>query len=651
MAIKRFTLEAVFSMVDKVTAPISRLQNRIQKFTRSVHRGLTRVNRSINKMGAGIKRMSVAGVAGLTALGFALGNVIGVGADFGRAIGSAAAKFPAVMKNGILTPIKRGSDEFKALAAEARKVGASTEFSAIEAAQGLNFLAKAGFSATDAIKSLAPIVDFATASEIGLAEAADIASDAIGAFGLDDPDPDKKLAGLQRIMDVMSKTANSTNTSVAELFESMKKGGPVADTAGASVETFSAMMGFLASNGIKAAQAGTASKNVTLALAGVGNKAAKTFDKLRIKLADSTGGMRDQLDVLDDLRKALSKKGEQEQIEIIAAIFGKIPIAAAAKLVGNTGKKIRELRIELEKAGGSSKRTAAFIRNDVKGSLDSLGSAIQDVKIGIFELNEGPLKDGIDKMTEWTRTHGAAIGSGIGEFLLMMIDNFQTIALWTKRVAIVVAVFFAISMAIKAALVTLTLFNFAVTVFGLLAKTIAVVSKAIAFMNVVMFANPIGLIVLAVVALIAGFTALVVWIDEISAGFDKLPVAIQVILGPIGLLIKAIKFIKDNSDFIFEIAGDGIDKITDAANFVGDKIGGAFDNVFGDETGVDVNGDSVEPSLLASVASPQERVARSIEETTNTNKSEILVRTEGGTAEIVKNGMGGSLTIQPSGGI
>ena len=591
----RFSIEAVFKAIDKVTVPVSRMQNRVLKFTRKMQRSFHKLNRTVGKLASGIKRMATVGAASFVAMGFALGNLISTGAEFGRAIGSAAAKFP--------DQIKRGTKEFRALEKAARDVGATTEFTATQAAKGLNFLAKAGFDAKFSMMALKPIVDFATAAEIDLAEAADIASDALGAFGLDAKDPIQKMKNLERVMDVMSKTANSTNTSVSELFESAKKGGPIAVAAGSNIETFSAMMGFLASNGIKAAQAGTAAKNVTLALAGVGNKAASTFNKLGIKLADSNGNMRDQLDVLDDLRKKLGQFGKKKQVEIIAAIFGKIPIAAASKLLSNAGEKVRGLRIELEKAGGSSKRTAAFIRNDVKGSVDGLTSAIESVKISIFSLNEGPLKKAIDQMTEWVRTNEKLIATKVGDFLLSLINNLGNIVKWVNRIGIALAVFFTFAAILKTLVLTMTAFN------------------------LVMALNPIGLIVIGVMALIAAFTALVVWIDDISTGFDKLPLAIQLILAPIGLLIKAIQFIKGN-----------IGAVASAAGKVGSFLG------FGDDEDQRQQGVG-DPNIV----SPQERIAQTIEEKRTTSTAEVTIRDDTGRAEVTRGKLGTGLSLQPTG--
>jgi TP901 family phage tail tape measure protein len=448
----------------------------------------------------------------------AIRNVVGVGADFGRAIGSAAAKFP--------DQIQRGTKEFLALKVAARDVGATTEFTAIQGAKALNFLAKAGFKAQEAIGALPAIVDFATASEIDLATAADIATDALGAFGLDSTDLTTKMTNMRRVMDVMAKAANASNQSVQELFNSVRDGAPVATQAGVTLGTYTATMALLASNGIKAAKAGTAAKNTTLALAGVGNQAAKVFKRLRIELFDKKSGkLRDQVDVLDDLRKALTGfKGNK--LALLEGIFGRESLSAAAILLADSTGKVRELRKTLESAGGSSKKLAMFIRDDVRGSLDGLNSAIEDVKIGIFDMNEGPLKDAIDGWTTWTRVNGKFISAKLGEALLYILNNLDSIVLTIRQVAGVLVTLWAFSLAVKAISAAFVVAKVAMAAFAFITAGIPAVIAGLTaawwLLNAAMMISPIGLIVLAVTALI-GLAALVIaaW-DPVTEFFGEM---------------------------------------------------------------------------------------------------------------------------------
>jgi len=587
----RFSVQAVFKGIDAITAPVTKMQNRISKFTRKAKAGFRSLNRVASKFGQTLRNIGTKGVVAFAAMGFVIKDLIVTGADFGRAIGSAAAKFPE--------QIQRGTDAFKELEETARKVGSTTEFTSTQAAQGLNFLAKAGFSAKDAMAALPSIIDFATASEIEFAEAADVASDTIGAFELG-------IGGMQRVMDVMSKTANSSNVTIAELFESIKGGGAIFTTAGSDIESFSAIMGFLANSSIKGAKAGIAAKNITLALAGVGNKAAATFKKLGINLADSNGDLRDQFDVLDELREKLKPLGTKQKVSIIQAIFGKIPIAAASKLLAESGKSVREFREELQKAGGTSKRVAAFIRNDVKGSIDSLKSAIEGVKLSIFELNEGPLKDMIDRWTDWLRVNEKMLATKIGEFLLKIINNIEKIKDTVVFVAKAVAIFI---------------------VFSTVLKTLA---AALIVVNFLMALNPLALMVIAAVALVAGFIALVTWVDEISEKLGKMPAIIKFIITPWRKFLDLIKLVKKGIGGVFAFGG----KIVD---FFG---GGKDDNENGAAGGAN----------LPPIEGVNERVLRQVDEKIQTTKNQVEITTgEGLAARIVGNALASGLTLTESG--
>lgn len=563
----RFSVEAVFKAVDRVTAPVKKMQNRVGKFTRGMSRNFHKLNRVVGKFANGIKKGAIIAGAAIAGIGVAMRNIIMVGAEFGRAIGAAAAKFP--------DKIKRGTKEFKALEEAARRVGATTEFTATQAAQGLNFLAKAGFNAKFSVKALSNIVDFATASEMDFAEAADIASDALGAFGLDSKDTTKKMAGLNRIMDVMSLTANSTNVSVSELFETVKKGAPVAIKAGQSVETFAAVAGTLAGVGIKAAEAGTATKNIALALAGVGNQAGKTFKKLGIALETPDGKMRDIADVFEDLSNVTKGMSEKKVLGVMNAIFGKISLASAANLLGEGSAKIRKLRTELENAGGSAKRTAAFIRDDVKGSIDGLSSAVDGVKISIFSLNEGPLKDAIDGMTKWIRENEKMIASGIGNFMLMIVNNLDKIINAFVGIGKGIVLFISLALALKG------------------------IAAIIGVINFLMAANPIVLGIMAAVAAVA-------------------------------------------------LLSGALDPVIDMLGSIGSGIGSAISLVSGIFGGDDDN--DKKSATGARIVTPQERVAKSIEEHKTTSNAEVTIKAEQGTSAAVTGGkMGRGLQLQSSG--
>lgn len=634
----RFSVEAVFKAVDRVTAPVSRMQNRVGKMTRSMGNGFDRLNKKVGKFASGVKKGALAVTAALALSTGAMANVISTGADFEQTLVAAAAKYPG--------EIRKGTEAFEQLEQAARKTGSATEFSASEAAGALNFLAMAGFDAEASVAALPGVVDLATAAQVDLATATDVASDSLGAFGLMTKDATQLGKNLARVNDVIAKTTTSANTTVESLFETIKEGGPVATTAGASLETFSALAGELANAGIKGSQAGTTLKNMFLTLAAPTAGSAKILKRLGIQTQDASGDMRDIVDILGDLNGALDGLGTAERSGVLEGIFGKIPIAGVNVLLGSGSDRLREYRGELEGASGASSTMASVMRDTLQGRLNSLKSAVEGVKISIFSMTNGPLADAIDKTTEWVRANEQLIATNVGEFLAGIISNFENIVKWAKRIGIALAVFFTLSMILK---------------------TLVLVMTAV---NLVMAANPIVLIVLGIMALIAAVAAAIIWWDELKAAFLGLPgpvkAAIAVIMGPIGWFIGAAALIMENwepikgffSDLwtgvvgIFDAAVAKImgvvDKVKGAASFIGDVASSAGSSV----SGFFGFGDDEEQSTGTTgpqVVSPQERVARSIDEQRTTQSAEVTIRDESGRAEVTGGTLGPGLTLQNSG--
>ncbi len=639
----RFSVEAVFKAVDRVTAPVTRMQNRVGKLTRSMGRGFHKLNRVVGKFASGVKKAGLAVVAALALSSGAMANVIGTGAEFEQTLVNAAAKFPG--------EIRRGTEAFEALEAAAKKTGSTTEFTASQSAQALNFLAMAGFDAESSIAALPGVVDLATAAQVDLATATDVASDSLGAFGLMTKDASQLGANLARVNDVIAKTTTSANTTVEALFETIKDGAPVATTAGASIETFAALAGELANSGIKGSKAGTTLKNMFLSLSAPGTGAAKILKRLGVQTKDANGDMRDIVDVLHDLNGSLDGLGTADRSGVLEGIFGKIPIAGVNVLLASGSDRLREYRRELEGASGASSTMASVMRDTLQGRLNSLKSAVEGVKISIFSMSSGPLADAIDKTTEWVRANEQLIATNIGGFLADIINNFDNIVKWMKRIGIGLAVFFTLATILKTLALILTV------------------------VNLVMAANPIVLIILGIMALIAAIAAVIIWWDELTEAFlnsgkamDLIVAGIALLMGPIGWLIGAAALIFKHWDPIKAFFGDlwsgvvdifnaslakimgVVDKVRNAASAIVDtiaSIGGGVAEFFGFGSDEEEQGGS--NTTGPQVVSPSDRVARSIEEQRTTSAAEVTIRDETGRAEVTGGSLGPGLALQPSG--
>ncbi|AUR81581.1 TMhelix containing protein [Vibrio phage 1.009.O._10N.261.51.C9] len=472
-----FKVSTIFNAVDRMSRPIRTIQKRLRSFTRAGVRNMNQLKRSAQKATDTIKGIGQATIgAGATAAA-ALGLASRAGIEFEHTINRATAK----MGDNVV----KGTKPFNDLVAIAKQVGATTQFSATQAAQGLDFLAMAGFNADQSIAALPGTVDLATAAGIDLATATDIATDALGAFGLMTKDSAQLATNLTRVNDVLAKTSTSANTTIGGMFETIRKAAPTATAAGQSIETVASMIAVMANNGIKSEVAGTAVQNFFLRLAAPAGEAGKVLRRMGIQVADASGNMRDAFDIVGDLNKALSGMGEQRKLAIIQKIFGSEGLAGNLGVL-NAGKDaLVDFRTELEGSTGAATKLARRMEDDTMGSIKTLQSTIESVTIRFFELSGKAMRDTIDQTTVWIGKNREFIAQNMAGALTYIIDNLSTIVKTIKLIATTFAVLWAFNTIVK----TLT--------------------GAMVLFNLVVAANPIVLMVGAAIIAIAGLAAAV----------------------------------------------------------------------------------------------------------------------------------------------
>ncbi len=584
----RYSIDTIFRAVDRMTGPVKRMQRGIGKFTASAERGFRRLGRRVDKFNKGLKKGAMIAVASFALVGAAAANVLGAGADFEQAITNVGAV--SMQTRAQIAPLEK----------QALDLGRSTMFTATQAANAMEVLARAGFSANEILDTTPAVLSAAAASGLEIAEVANHVSNALKGMGLE-------MSQASMVSDVLALASSKTNSSIGSLGESISNVASTARQLRIPFNEVVAGVALLQDVGLDASVAGSAFNTMLTKMAAPSSSVAKQMRRFGISFKDAKGDMLPFAEVLEQLSIASSKAGGNfDKVAFLAELVGLRGQKAASNLADlfESGK-FSQLANELENAAGSADKMAGIRMNTVKGSMLLLGSAIDAVKVKIFGLNNGALKDTIDRMTAWVSKNEELIATNVGGFISEILDNLPAIVAWMKRIGTGLAVWFT--------LVTIL-------------KTFILVMTAV---NIVMMLNPIGLIVLAVVALVAAFTALVVWIDEIHAGFEKMPLAVKILLGPIGLLIKAIKFIKDNWDVVSNAAS----------------------SLFGGDDGADGSaGANGSGSSGRSIVTPQERVARSVEESRTTNFAEVLIRDTTGKAEMTKGGgRKGPIMLQHSG--
>lgn len=609
----RFKVETVFAGIDRVTKPVDRMSRRVNRFGRTAEARFAMVQRRLAGIGRAASMLGTAGLAGGIFLAQrALRSAIVTGAEFEQTMVNAAVKFPE--------GIRKGTKEFAELEAVVRRVGATTEFTASEAAQGLDFLAMAGFNAKQSMAALPKLVDLATASQTDLATASDIATDSLGAFGLASDDAAVRAKNLQRISDVLAKTTTTANTDMVQLFETIKGAAPVAQAAGISLETFAASAGVMANAGIKSTVGATSLKNAFTRLADP--SVIKFLGRMGVAVTDGAGNFRDFFDILEDTRKATSKLGTQQKTTALDTIFGKRAIAGMNAIMNNGAEANKKYRTQLEGSTGAASEMATVMRDTLMGRFKTLISSTESLGLTLFNLKKGAMSEFLEGAIAWVRhldeavlaneEFGASIIDGIGETLFGVIG-----VLGLFLGAMIVAK--AITMAFQSALLV---FNIAMLAFK---GVMALATAATWLFNAAMLANPFGLILVAVAAVAVAVAALI-------ANWDTVKTTVAGVVD--FLTVKLGKFL-DVVTAPFEALESGLSKLSNLAGFGSDEEGAQAAGAKG----------------AAGVISPADRVARSIEEKSTTNKTELTIKDTTGRAALSgAPGPGVGLALVNSGG-
>jgi TP901 family phage tail tape measure protein len=488
-----FVVSTTFRAKDQVTASFKRMGRGAAFFEQKASQAFRRASANAANFGTVVKGILGARVigAGVMAMRAGVGTVAREFVGLDQAISSAAAKFPET--------IKRGSDAFKELETVARKVGAQTKFSAMDAAGGLEFLAMAGFNAKASMAALPLVTDLTVIAQTDLARATDIATDSLGAFGLMERDAAKLTTNLTRVNDVFAKTITTANTDIEQLFESVKFAGPVATAAGASIETFSALTGQLANAGIKGSIAGTTLKNMFLNLAGATPQIKRQLKSLGVSIDDGTGNMRDMIDILGDLQKATENMGTRQKSAALDILFGKRAVAGANVLLSVGADKLRDYRKELQGAAGSAKEMAGDIQKSLENRLLSLKNALVEIGFKLVDAFMGKGPESLDAFIEAVRTFDVKpVIAQIKEIISMFKTAISVVDALSPIIAGAVAAWAAYKTVI-----------------------IALAIKQAA-LNIVLLANPIGLVIAALGALVAAGVYVVKHWSEFRDFFTEL---------------------------------------------------------------------------------------------------------------------------------
>ena len=313
---------------------------------------------------------------------------VGVGSDFESGMSQVAATM------GITTEkIAAGSEEFDKLQKAAKEAGATTQFSATQAAEALNYMALAGYDADRSIETLPTVLNLAAAGGMDLATASDMVTDSMSALG--------DAAGTtESFVDKMAKTSQKSNTNVQQLGEAiLTVGGTAKNLAGGVVE-MNTVLGIFADNGVKGAEGGTALRNVILSLTAPTDKAKKQMEALGLQVFDANGNMRPLNETFNDLNGILGTMTQGEQTEVLNNIFDKVDLKSVNALLANSGERFDELSGYISDCDGAAADMAATMNDNLQGKVTILKSGLEGLGIAAYEKFKTPLTNAVENITE-----------------------------------------------------------------------------------------------------------------------------------------------------------------------------------------------------------------------------------------------------------
>ncbi len=303
---------------------------------------------------------------------------IKAGADFGAAMSEVQAISGAT------------ADDMARLTELAKKMGATTKFSASESAEALKYMAMAGWDTEKMLAGLPGVMNLAAASGENLGTVSDILTDAMTAFGLA---ADKS----GHFADVLAQTSSKANTNVALLGESFKYVAPLAGALGYSAEDTAVALGLMANAGIKGSQAGTALRAALTRLVKPTKQVQEGFDLVGISAQELQGlSLRD---TMDKLRGSFSALTQEQQAQAAAMIFGQEAMSGMLAIINASDADFKNLIQNIDNATGSAERMAKVMQDNLAGDITIMKSALEGLGLAFYEGIDNPLREVVQNAT------------------------------------------------------------------------------------------------------------------------------------------------------------------------------------------------------------------------------------------------------------
>ena len=297
---------------------------------------------------------------------------------------STAGDFEASMSN-VESLSEASGNELEALSDKAKEMGATTKFTAGESADALSYMALAGWNTQSMLEGISPVLNLAAAANMDLAQASDIVTDYLTAFGL-------KASDTTHFVDVMAYAMAHSNTDVIQLGEAYKACASTATSLGYSVEETTAVLATMANAGVKGGEAGTALNAIFTRLATNTKKCGDELANYGVNIYDAQGNMQSLSSILTGIAVVWGDLTDQEQANLAKTIAGtnqysklQTIMAGCSEAAAEGGQSFSDYTAALNDCAGSADKMAGTMLDNMNGRLVLMQSAADGLKIAIGE--------------------------------------------------------------------------------------------------------------------------------------------------------------------------------------------------------------------------------------------------------------------------
>lgn len=393
------TYSATIGAIDRTAIKVREAQARLTALTGKAWMVTIAAKNTISEKASGAVSGMVQSVTGMGAqmiagagIGYGIYDTVKTYKDFQQQMSTVAAISGA------------SGSELDALTAKAKEMGASTSFSATEAAKAFEYMGMAGWKSSEMMSGIAGIMNLAAASGEELASVSDIVTDALTAFGL-------KASDSAHFADVLAQAATSSNTNVGMMGYTFKYAAPIAGALGYSIEDVGVAIGLMANAGIKGEQAGTSLRKIFSSIASPAADAARILDAWGISATDASGNVKPLLGTMKELRAQFKGLTKTEQLDKAYSLVGEEAKSGFLAMMNASDADFDKLVESLNNAEGAAQKMADIRLDNLAGDMEQLGGAWETFQLSIMEgkgadglrsFVKGVTKD-IDRLNEYLK--------------------------------------------------------------------------------------------------------------------------------------------------------------------------------------------------------------------------------------------------------